>query len=146
MSERFAIVSTAIDPAQVEATVRDDASGAVVTFSGMVRECADDGRPVTGLAYEAHQAMAVEVFASIAGRARERFDSRLRMSIVHRIGELSIGEIAVVVSASAPHRAQAFDACRFAIDALKEEAPIWKHERYVDGSAQWKANACDERR
>lgn len=138
---RFAVVSDPIDVAAIEATVRDDAFGGAVTFAGIVRERADDGRAVTGLAYEAHAEMAVAEFAAIAAEARERFGA-CAIAIHHRVGELRVGEVAVVVAVAAAHRAAAFDACRYAIDALKERAPIFKREAYADGTAEWRENAC----
>ena len=135
----FEITSDAIDPRAVEASVADAACGGIVSFLGVVRERADDGRPVHGLRYEAYERMALAEFAAIAGEARERFGD-VRLAIVHRIGELRIGDVAVVVVAASPHRAAAFDACRYAIDALKERAPIWKKEHYADGEGLWKAN------
>jgi molybdopterin synthase catalytic subunit len=138
----FEIVRAPIDPHAVEAAVRSGACGGVVTFLGIVRERADDGRPVTGLHYEAHDAMAVAEFAAIANEARERF-GELRAAVVHRAGELNVGEIAVAVCVAAPHRGEAFAACRYLIDELKRRAPIWKKERYAGGGSEWKANACE---
>ncbi|HEX3456908.1 MAG TPA: molybdenum cofactor biosynthesis protein MoaE, partial [Candidatus Baltobacteraceae bacterium] len=77
----------------------------------------------------------------IAAEARERFGD-LHVTIVHRVGELSAGDVAVAVIAAAPHRDAAFAACRYCIDELKRRAPIWKKERYADGQAHWKANAA----
>lgn len=136
-----AIVREPIDPRALEAQVRTDACGGVVTFLGVVRERADDGRGVNGLAYESHEAMALAEFALIADEIAGRHPE-MRLGIVHRIGELAVGEIAVAVCAASPHRAQAFEACAYAIDQLKERAPIWKKERYADGTGEWIANSC----
>ena len=136
----FAITQEPIDQRIVEAAVRSQADGAAVTFLGIVRERADDGRAVNGLAYEAHAEMAVAEFERIAEEVRQKFGRELRVAIVHRVGDLAIGEIAVAVSVGSPHRAEAFDACRYAIDELKERAPIWKKEFYIDGDAAWKSN------
>ncbi|MGC8485956.1 MAG: molybdenum cofactor biosynthesis protein MoaE [Candidatus Baltobacteraceae bacterium] len=140
----FAIVDGAIDPRALEAAVLAPECGGIVSFSGVVRESADDGRAVTGLRYEAHVAMAEASFREIADEIRARMPD-VRLAIVHRIGELVVGEIAVVVAAAAPHRAEAFAAARFAIDALKERAPIWKEEHYRDGAHAWIENRCGER-
>ncbi len=137
----FAIIRDPIDPRALEAAVATPACGGLATFLGVVRETAHDGREVTGLAYEAHEAMALAEFAAIAHEVSERYPG-VRVGIVHRIGELGIGEIAVAVCAAAPHRAQAFDACRYAIDQLKARAPIWKKEHYTDGTGDWVANEC----
>jgi len=110
-------------------------------FLGVVRDTADDGRTVSGLSYEAHEAMALAEFAAIAHEVSERVPG-IRIGIVHRIGALRVGEVAVAVCAAAPHRAQAFDACRYAIDELKARASIWKKEHYSDGTGDWVANEC----
>ena len=106
--------------------------GAVVSFVGTVR-ATNQGKAVVRLEYEAYPEMALRIFAHIASEARSRWAARL--SIHHRVGPLSPGEISVVIAAAAPHRADAFDACRHAIEALKKEAPIWKRELYPDGSS-----------
>lgn len=137
----FAIVEKSIDMAALEQRVRSDACGAVVTFAGIVRELADDGRPVTGLSYEAHPEMAPVEFERIAAEARERFGP-CEIAVLHRVGELRVGEIAVGVAVASAHRAEAFDACEYVIDELKARAPIWKKEHYTDGTGDWKENAC----
>lgn len=141
MLVRSQIVRDAIDPRALEAQVRTDACGGIVTFLGVVRERAHDGREVDGLSYEAHEAMALAEFAQIGEEIGARF-SGVRLGIVHRVGDLAVGEIAVAVCAASPHRAQAFEACAYAIDELKRRAPIWKKERYRDGAAEWIANSC----
>lgn len=137
----FAIVRDPIDPRTLEGAVWSEACGGVAMFLGVVRDHAHDGRAVTGLSYEAHEAMALAEFAVIASEVGERYPGA-RLGIVHRIGDLRIGEIAVAVCAASPHRAQAFDACRCAIDELKARAPIWKKEHYADGTGDWVANEC----
>jgi molybdopterin synthase catalytic subunit len=120
---------------------RRSGDGGVVTFVGVVRDTAEDGRSVLGLSYEAFEPMAIAEFERIAAEARERFGD-LKVTIVHRIGELNAGDVAVAVVAAAPHRDAAFEACRYCIDELKRRAPIWKKERYADGQEHWKANAA----
>ncbi|MBV8532064.1 MAG: molybdenum cofactor biosynthesis protein MoaE [Candidatus Eremiobacteraeota bacterium] len=132
----FRIVREAIEPHALVARCDD---GALATFSGIVRDRADDGRRVSGLWYEAFEPMAVREFETIANEARERF-GEVRIAIIHRVGELKVGEVSVLVVAAAAHRGTAFDACRYAIDQLKVRAPIWKRERYADGGVQWKAS------
>jgi len=139
---RFAISAGPLDTAAIAALVRDDGRGGAVTFAGIVRAQADDGRAVRGLAYEAQTEMAIAAFEAIAREANERYGD-CAIAIHHRIGELAIGETAVVVAVACAHRAAAFEACRFAIDALKERAPIWKRETFADGTAEWRENACD---
>lgn len=137
----FAIVREPIDPRVLEEAVRTDACGGIVTFLGVVRERANDGEAVTGLSYEAYDSMARDEFERVACEARERFGD-VRIAIVHRVGDLRIGDVAVAVVAASRHRAAAFDACEFAIDAVKARAPIWKKEHYANGSATWVANEC----
>jgi molybdopterin synthase catalytic subunit len=137
----FAIVRESIDTDALARSVRTDACGAVVLFAGIVRATADDDRPVTGLSYEAYESMALREFEAISQEARERFGP-CEIAIVHRVGDLRIGETAVAVAVAAPHRGRAFDACEYAIDELKARAPIWKREHYVNGDAAWKDNTC----
>jgi sulfur-carrier protein adenylyltransferase/sulfurtransferase len=132
----FAITRDAIDPRAVEASVQGDAQGGVVTFLGIVRQRASDGREVSGLSYEAYDEMAVAEFERLAKEVRDRYGA-VELAIVHRVGDLRIGDIAVAVVAASAHRAAAFDACEYAIDELKQRAPIWKKEHYVEGDAAW---------
>jgi molybdopterin synthase catalytic subunit len=134
----FRIVSEPIEPHLLERIVRTGDDGGVVTFLGIVRDTAVDGKRVDALRYEAFEPMALREFEVIASEARERFGN-VRIAIVHRIGDVRVGEISVAVLAVAAHRGAAFDACRYAIDQLKARAPIWKEERYVDGTARWRA-------
>lgn len=136
----LAIAREPIDVSSVEASVRAPGYGAVVTFVGRVRERADDGRAVEGLTYETHEQMALSTFEDIVREQREQH-GELNAAIVHREGTLQIGDVAVVVSVAAPHRREAFAACSAAIEALKRRAPIWKKERYRDGTDRWRENA-----
>jgi molybdopterin synthase catalytic subunit len=107
--------------------------GAVVLFSGTVRDHAE-GRPgVSSLAYEAYEEAVVPRLAAIAAEARRRWPTLGRVAILHRVGALAVGEVSVVIVASAPHRAEAFDAARFAIDTVKTTVPIWKRETWAGG-------------
>ena len=109
-------------------------AGAVVTFSGVVRDHAE-GRPdVVGMTYEAYVEPAVRALADIAGEIRSRWPAVARVALLHRVGELALGEASVVVVVSSPHRGVAFDAAEFAIDTLKESVPIWKQEHWSGGS------------
>jgi molybdopterin synthase catalytic subunit len=109
--------------------------GAVVAFAGTVRDHAE-GRPgVVSLEYEAYEGVAVAKMGSIARELRQRWPFVGRVAMVHRTGLLLPCEVSVVVSVSAPHRPEAFDAARFGIDALKSRVPIWKRETWADGSA-----------
>jgi len=128
--------------AALQAAVRSDGSGGIVTFLGVVRDRADDGRAVVGLEYEAFAPMAIAEFEAIAGEAAARFGTDVRVAVAHRVGALAVGEVAVAVAAAAVHRAAAFDACEYVIDELKRRAPIWKKEGYVEGAGEWKSNEC----
>jgi molybdopterin converting factor subunit 1 len=121
-----AITEEALDARHLEKMVRGDADGAVCTFSGVVRNH-HEGRVVDRLEYEAYAAMAEAEMRRIGEEALTRTGASA-MALWHRIGQLGVGESSVVVSASAAHRAEAFEACRYAIDALKERAPIFKKE------------------
>lgn len=119
-------LSTVID------AVSGPGQGGVVTFTGAVRDNTK-GRPVVRLEYEAYPEMALKKLAAIGAEAARRWP-QARVAIGHRIGTLVPAELAVVIAASAPHRAEAFEACRFAIEELKRDVPIWKREVYADGA------------
>lgn len=124
------LVSEPIDVTQMIAT-DDPTSGGVVVFVGTVRN-QTGGREVSRLEYEAYPAMAKAEMAKVAERACAEHGAT-SVDIVHRVGTLQLGEAAVAIVARAPHRAAAFDACRFAIDTLKQTVPIWKKEVFGDG-------------
>lgn len=121
--------------------VRPDC-GAVVLFSGTVRNHAEGRTGVEVLEYEAYEEMVVPKFAEIAAEARRRWPELGRVCLVHRVGRLALGESSVVACVSAPHRPEAFVAARYAIDALKASAPIWKREEWSDG-ADWGTGSTD---
>ena len=116
-----------------QAQTRGEGCGAVCTFVGVVR-ATHKGRAVRHLDYEAYDALAVKTFTQIADEAAEHFAGTL-VAIQHRVGRLQIGEASVVIAAAAAHRAEAFKACRFAIERVKQIAPVWKHEFFADGDA-----------
>ncbi|UCE85386.1 MAG: molybdenum cofactor biosynthesis protein MoaE [Deltaproteobacteria bacterium] len=120
-----------LDVDAVVRRVRGAGRGGVVTFVGAVRDTAR-GRSIRHLEYEAYPPMAEREMESIADEAERRWPGA-RVAIAHRVGHLEVGELAVVVAAAAPHRAEAFEACRYAIDTLKERVPIWKKEVATDG-------------
>jgi len=129
------IVTDPIDMAAVAAAVEDPAAGAIVTFAGATRNVTH-GKAVVSLAYEAYPEMAVPKLREIAARALASFDI-IRVAVVHRIATLGIGEISVGIAVSAPHRPAAFEACRFVIDEIKRDVPVWKKEEFGDGSSEW---------
>ena len=127
----FRVTTEPLDPRETEAVVTSPDTGAVVTFTGAVRDHAR-GQSVTALDYEAYAPAAEKMLARIGNEIRERWGLE-RIAIVHRTGLLTVGEASVVISISSAHRDAAFDACRYAIERLKEIVPIWKKEFYQDG-------------
>jgi molybdopterin synthase catalytic subunit len=120
-----------LDAGEVSARVEGPGMGGIVVFVGAVRDSAR-GREIRHLEYEAYPGMAEREMERIADEAAERWQG-VRVAIAHRTGRLEIGDLAVVVAAAAPHRAEAFAACRYAIDTLKQRVPIWKKEFATDG-------------
>jgi molybdopterin synthase catalytic subunit len=119
---------------EVFSAVRDPAAGGIALFVGTVREV-DDGHQVEHLAYSSHPT-AVDRLRDVATRIADECDV-VALAAVHRVGDLSVGDLAVVVAASAAHRPEAFEAGRRLIDELKSEVPIWKHQTFVDGDGVW---------
>lgn len=128
---RFDLVREPIDPRALEAECRTDADGAVITFLGTTRDH-NDGAAVQQLRYEAYPEMAQKVMCALFEEAIKRYPIT-RARVVHRLGDVPIGETSVAVVVASPHRGPAFDACRFLIDRLKNEVPIWKREQLRDG-------------
>jgi molybdopterin synthase catalytic subunit len=118
--------------------------GAVVLFSGTIRDHAEGRDGVAHLTYEAYEEQTVPRFQAICDELRVRWPDAGRVVLLHRTGRLEIGESSVIAVVSSPHRPVAFEAARFAIDALKETAPIWKHEVWADG-ADWGTGAHEIR-
>lgn len=131
----FRITRDPIDTADLQRRVRSDADGAILVFSGVVRNH-DAGRAVASLQYEAYETMAAEALRKICEEVRGRFEVG-DIAVVHRIGELEVGETSVVIAVGAPHRDAAYQASREIIERLKREVPIWKRERYADGEERW---------
>jgi molybdopterin synthase catalytic subunit len=119
---------------EVRAAVADPAAGGIALFAGVVRDT-DHGRGVTGLSYSAHPSATGEL-RRVAEVIAEKYPV-IGVAAVHRVGDLAIGDLAVVLAVSCPHRSEAFDACRDLIDILKASVPIWKHQLFDDGSAEW---------
>ena len=126
------LVRVPIDVPALIRQVRAPEDGAIVTFDGFVRD-QSHSRPTLYLDYEAYESMALAKMCEIAAHIHEKFAIH-RVAVVHRLGRLEIGETSVFIAVSAPHRAAAFDACRFTIDTLKRTVPIWKKEYFEDGA------------
>jgi molybdopterin synthase catalytic subunit len=125
---------TPLDVTEVVAALDDDASGGLTLFVGRVRDH-DGGKGVDGLDYSAHPT-ARDKLTEVCVRVAEEYDVQ-GVAAVHRTGSLAIGDIAVVVATTAAHRGEAFTASRALIDTLKSEVPIWKHQRFGDGTEEW---------
>lgn len=119
---------------EVLRSVRQPAHGGLASFVGFVRDH-QHGRAVTRLEYSAYGPMAQAEMGRIAAEAASRWSAAV--SVVHRVGVLQVGDVAVVVAASTPHRDAAFQACRYVIEELKQRVPIWKREHFSDGSVEW---------
>lgn len=138
IADRAALSESPLDVAAITALVGDPACGAVLVFLGTVRD-SHQGRPVTRLTYTAYRPMA----ETRLGRIVEELEAgsasgRLRIALHHRLGEVPSGEPSVVVAVASPHRAEAYEASRTALERLKAEVPIWKREHYADGEAAWR--------
>ena len=130
----IAIRETELSLDEVRAAVAGPGAGGIALFAGAVRD-SDHDRGVSGLSYSAHPS-AVDELRRVAEVIAEKYPV-IGIAAVHRVGDLAIGDLAVVLAVSCPHRAEAFDACRDLIDILKASVPIWKHQRFDDGTAEW---------
>ncbi len=133
----MALVAISPEPLSVQAcldAVADSSAGGVGLFVGVVRD-GDDGRGVTALSYSAHPS-AVHILADVCAEAAAR-EGITAVSALHRVGDLVVGDLAVVVAVSGPHRGEALEATRWLIDTLKERVPIWKEQTFRDGGKEW---------
>jgi molybdopterin synthase catalytic subunit len=119
---------------EVRAAVMDPAAGGVALFAGAVRDH-DRGHDVVGLSYSAHPSAAAEL-RRVAEKVTASYRVRA-LAAVHRLGDLEVGDLAVVVAVACDHRGEAFEACRFLIDELKANVPIWKHQQFSGGTSEW---------
>ena len=130
-----AVRESALSIDEAVQAVADPRAGGIAVFLGAVRDH-DHGRSVTALDYSAHPTAEVQL-REVAEQVAREFPEATALAAIHRVGDLAIGDLAVVVAVSAPHRAEAFAACRALIDTLKEQVPIWKHETFADGDSSW---------
>ncbi|OGL02009.1 MAG: hypothetical protein A3E31_03060 [Candidatus Rokubacteria bacterium RIFCSPHIGHO2_12_FULL_73_22] len=128
----YRVVGTPLSADAAAAAVDDPGAGGIVIFSGVVRD-ETGGRPVKFLEYEAHAPMAEAKLREIGAALRVRWPGIMRVAMLHRVGRLEIGEASVLIAVAAAHRAEAFEACRYAIDTLKATVPVWKKEHFEDG-------------
>jgi molybdopterin synthase catalytic subunit len=129
------VTADPLDPAEAIAFVADPGAGGVCVFLGTVRDHSGDGA-VTGLTYEAWEELAIARLEELGDELFGTWPVR-KAALLHRVGELAIGEVSVVVACSAAHRAEAFEACRHGIERLKQDVPIWKKEHLVTGESAW---------
>jgi len=135
-SDKALLVERDVAPGEASRLIATDGAGAIATFTGIVRGTGDhSSEPVRYLDYEAYPPLAVREMARILGESRARF-GLVDAAILHRTGRLVVGETAVDIAVSAPHRAEAFDGCRYVIDEVKTRVPIWKRETTTSGS-EW---------
>ena len=134
----FLITHSPLDLPTIYQLVDHPSNGAIVVFSGMVRDNTK-GRAVDYLDYYAYEGMALNVFAKIKLQASQLFPQIFAVAIAHRLGKLKVGEISVLIAVGSPHRGTAFSACEYIIDQLKQNAPIWKKEYWLDGNSSWVA-------
>lgn len=125
-----------IDLKVIVGGLASEGAGAVATFEGIVRAETRDGVALAALDYHAYEEMAAEQMAAIRDQACTLFEI-VDASIVHRLGQLKIGEASIAVAVSAAHRVAAFDACRWIVDAVKKDVPIWKQDQWSDGANSW---------
>jgi molybdopterin synthase catalytic subunit len=135
--DQILLTSEALAVESTVAAISDPSAGGIAFFLGITRaETNADGRPLLALDYEAYPEMAHAQLADLARRARDRWHIS-RLAILHRTGRVAVGGASVLVAASTPHRAEAFEACKWLIDTLKSEAAIWKKEIWGDGTSTW---------
>ncbi len=128
------VVDRPLDLAEIQALVADERAGAVVSFSGNVRDH-DHGRDVVALTYEGHPT-AEAVLKDVAAEIDDRFDV-IALAVAHRVGALEIGEAALIAVVATAHRGEAFAACSALVDLTKERLPVWKHQVFSDGTDEW---------
>ena len=141
---RAAIVTTPIDIDSVTREVASRSTGATAIFLGTVRE-QNKGRDVAGIEYSAYDEMAVKEMTAILAEATDQFAVENAV-VIHRIGELAIGDSSIAVAVSHPHRGNAIDAMRYIVEETKMRAPIWKLEHYLDGTREWVNAGTDTQR
>ena len=126
-----------LDMQAADAFLRAPEAGGVCLFAGTTRRQGAGDSPTTHLEFEAYEAMALQEMQRLMGEAQRQWPDLQRTVLLHRLGDVPLEEASVVTGASAPHREGAFAACRFLIDRLKEQVPLWKREHYADGRARW---------
>ena len=129
------ITNDEIKPEDIINSVKDDQAGAIDFFIGTIRNFSEAGK-IEGIFYESYTTMAEESLKQIENEAGQKWDVK-KLTIIHRIGDLSIGDISLAVAVSTPHRDDAFKACRYIVERIKHEIPMWKKEKIVGGEGRW---------
>ncbi|MDQ6667216.1 MAG: molybdenum cofactor biosynthesis protein MoaE [Thermoproteota archaeon] len=124
-----------IQPHEILNSVKDKNAGATAIFFGTVREHSEMGK-IIGMTYESYLEMAEDKMKKIENILSQKWNIK-RVRMIHRVGNLSVGDVSIAVAVSAPHRSEAFSACRYAIEKIKREVPIWKKEKIVGGKELW---------
>jgi len=132
----FRLTHDVMNPQALVELVQRDEAGAVALFYGNVRNHSE-GRDVERLEYEAHETMAVAKMREVAEETKRRFPEVSEVGVWHRVGMLEVGETSLLVAVSSPHRKEAFDACHWCVDRVKQVVPVWKKEHWVGGGAEW---------
>lgn len=137
------VTNSRLDPAALARAVSSPRHGAVAAFAGAVRSV-HAGRRVTAVSYDCFVPLAEKELARIAARAEKKWP--VRVAVAHRVGRLRVGELSVAIAAGSVHRAEAYAACRFVIEAIKKTLPVWKKEHYAGGDGAWLAGCALRRR
>jgi len=132
---KTAIVADPIMPEEVLSDFPSREDGACLLFLGVVRDH-NQGRAVSGLDYEVYRGMAEKTLAGIAAEASHRFGTD-RITVLHRVGELRVGDVSTAIAVATPHRGEAYEASRYIIEELKQRLPVWKREHYLEGDSHW---------
>ena len=132
----YRLTHEVLDPQSLVALVQRDEAGALALFYGNVRNHSE-GREVERLEYEAHETMAVAKMRETAEETKRRFPEVSEVGVWHRVGTLEVGETSLLVAVSSPHRKEAFEACHWCVDRVKQVVPVWKKEHWVGGGAEW---------
>jgi molybdopterin synthase catalytic subunit len=142
MTELFRVTQDILDGQSLVDAVQRDECGAVNLFYGIVRNNSE-GRDVERLEYEAHESMALKKLREVADETKQRFPDISEVGIWHRVGTLEIGETSLLVAVASPHRKEAFEACHWCVDRVKEVVPVWKKEHWAGGSAWVEGHVVD---
>nr|WP_253654608.1 molybdenum cofactor biosynthesis protein MoaE [Williamsia serinedens] len=136
---RTVVTEAVLDPDEHQRLVADDAAGAVVCFTGAVRDH-DSARSVRALHYTAHPS-AEQVLADVVGGIAAEVEGVRAIAVSHRVGDLAIGDVAFLVAVAADHRSAAFETCSRVVDDVKAALPVWKHQHFADGTDEWVGSA-----